>query len=125
MSEYGPGMTIGGAGELDKERVRHALDGELICGESERGFGYAPAPKEECDAYILSVVDKWVYQAKELADSGRAVERVMAAHGWRMPFGEYIAAMDEASREYNDYLYEDDLAELHEEADRMLEGGAE
>ncbi len=109
MGEYGNGMTIGRQGELDKDRVRHALKGLLVAGEDENGFVYEPAPREECERYVLEVIDAWIYQAKQLADSGRVVERVMADHGWRIPFREYAAAMAEVS-----------LDELHDEADRLL-----
>lgn len=124
MSEYGPGMTIGRAAELDKERVRHALMGELICGEDDRGFVYEPASREECERYILGVVDHWVYQAKQLADSGRAMERVMEAHGFSVAnhMREYIDAMADASSEYDDYVYEADLDELYEQANELLGG---
>ena len=124
MSEYGPGMTIGSAAELDKDRVRHALMGELMCGEDDRGFVYEPASREECERYILDVIDYWVYQAKHLADSGRAMERVMEAHGFSVlnHFREYVDEMAKASTEYDDYIYESDYDELHEQANELLGG---
>ena len=117
--------TIGRAAELDKERVRHALKGELMCGEDERGFVYEPATAEECGRFVLDVLDFWVHQAKQLADSGRAMERVAEANGFFIAnhFREYVDAMAEASREYDDYLYEHDIEELHEQADKII-GGA-
>ena len=127
MGEYGPGMSMGRLGELDKERVNHALNGELVCGEGEHGFVYEPAPKEECDAYVLSVIDHWVYQAKHLADSGRAMERVMQDNGFNMMnhFREYVDEMAEAVREHDDYLYEHVKADLLDEAEGITgKGGA-
>ena len=116
MSEYASGLTMGQCASLDKERVEHALHGELMCGEDEHGFVYAPAPREECESYILSVIDNWYFQAKQLADSGRAVERVMARHGWHMDFMEYMGEMAKAESEYGgDYVYEHELQELREE----------
>lgn len=127
MSEYGPGMTIGKAAELDKERVRHALMGELACGEDDCGFVYESASREECERYVLEVIDNWVYQAKQLADSGRAMERVAKSHGFSVMnhFREYIDEMGKASREFDDYIYESDYDELHDQADRLLEGSDE
>ena len=124
MSEYGPCLTIGAAAEMDKERVRHALIGELACGEDERGFEYEEADKEECDRFILSVIDKWVYHAKELADSGRAMERVAEANGFffKNHFREYVDERAKAGREFDDYVYEHDLEELHEEAELAIGG---
>lgn len=119
MGEYGSGMTMGQAAELDKDRVRHALAGELVCGEDDNGFVYEPAPKDECDAYILGVVDKWYFEAKRMADSGRAMERVTKAHGFNIlnHFREFMDEMAKAEGEYNDYLYERDLEDLADEID--------
>ena len=124
MGEYGPGMTMGQAAELDKERVRHALAGELMCGEDGNGFVYEPAPKDECEAYILGVVDEWYFQAKQMADSGRAMERVAAANGFRFEnhMREYMDEMARTSQEYGGYVFEHDLEELSEDVAR-IEGG--
>lgn len=32
MGEYGPGLTSGQAFNKDKERIKHALKNELVCG---------------------------------------------------------------------------------------------
>ena len=115
MGEYGSGLSMGTCAEYDKERVRHALAGELICGETEEdGFMYAPASKAECDEYILGVVDEWYFQAKKLADAARATERIMQRHGFDMMqyFQEYVNEMAIASHECNDYLYEYDKEDL-------------
>lgn len=123
MSEYGPGHTIGMAAEHDKERVRHALVGELVVGEDERGFVYAQAPKVECDRYILRVIDHWVYQCKELAASGRAMERILEEHGgMHIYFDRYADYHAEESRKFQDYLYESDIEELNDEIGKIEDG---
>lgn len=103
--------TIGKKGQLDKELVAHALKGELAVGETEGGWEYEAAPKEECDRFVLEVLDWWVCQCKELADSGRAMEAVMNRHGFKLPFREYIEESMKAAREYDDYVTEADLDE--------------
>ena len=46
----------------DKERIRHALNGELPVRIKDRSCKeYRPAGKEECDKYILFLYDKAVY----------------------------------------------------------------
>ena len=120
MGEYHSGITLGQAGEFDKERVRHALAGELMCGEDENGFVYKSAPKEECDAFILDVVDNWVFESKRLADSGRAIERIMNRHGFQMDFHEYLIEMHSAEVEHaGDYLFENQRKELEDEIDQI------
>ena len=110
MSEYGSGLTLGQCCTMDKERIRHALKGELMIGEDENGFVYEPAPREECEAYILRAYDNCVYHAKQLADSGRAMERLAKNHGvdWKNAgiFREYRKLMAEEERKFNDYEYE-------------------
>lgn len=122
MSEYASGLTMGRCATYDKERVRHALRGELMCGEDEHGFVYESAPREECEAYILGVVDNWYFQAKRLADSDRAMERICRRHGWVMDLGEYMREVQAAASEHDDYVYEHEWDELHEEIRSIEEG---
>ena len=75
MSEYGSGISFSTARMYDKERIKHAFMGELMCGEDENGFIYAPASKEECEKFILSAYDSAVYCAIQAIASTRATER--------------------------------------------------
>ena len=43
MGEYGSGVSLTQAFNYDKERLLKALDGQLVCGESEYGFMYGDA----------------------------------------------------------------------------------
>ena len=106
MSEYGSGLTFGQTRNMDKERIKHALRGELMCGEDENGFVYAKATPEECAAYILSAYDNCVYHAKQAMDSGRALERLMKGKGVECTPEEYGALMESARLEFDDYQYE-------------------
>lgn len=104
-------QTIGRKGQQDKEMVMHALKGELPVGETEDGWEYEGAAKEDCDRFVLEVLDHWVCQCKQLADSGRAMEAVMKRHRFKMPFMEYFEEMTKAEREYDDYVTEADYDE--------------
>ena len=106
MSEYGSGLTFGQTRNMDKERIKHALCGELMCGEDEKGFVYAKATSEECAAYILSAYDDCVYHAKQAMDNGRALERLMKSKGVECTPEEYGALMEAARLEFDDYQYE-------------------
>ena len=48
MSEYASGFTFGRRCMMDKERIKHALKGELVIGEDENGFIYGKASRVEC-----------------------------------------------------------------------------
>lgn len=115
-------MTFAEDAEIDKEHVRHALCGELVAGEDEEGFVYETAPRADCERFILEVTDKWYHMAKLLADSGRAVERIMERHGFKMDFQEYLQEVVRAKKEYDTYVYEGDLDELREEIDAIERG---
>ena len=106
MSEYGSGLTFGQTRNMDKERIKHALRGELMRGEDENGFVYATATPKECAAYILSAYDECVYHAKQAMDSGRALERLMKSKGVECTPEEYGALMESARLEFDDYQYE-------------------
>lgn len=121
MGEYAPGFTSGQIATLDKERIKEALAGRLMTGEDTNGFMYEPAPKEECDRFILEVFDDWVHRVKQLADHGRAMERLADAHGLHYDLREYMGYLAEESARFNDYVYEDELEELAEEI-REFEG---
>ena len=81
MSEYGCGVSLIQAFNYDKERLLKALDGQLICGETEDGFEYAPATEDECREFIIQVFDNAVYHALEGYSSGRVMEKVAEANG--------------------------------------------
>lgn len=81
MSEYGCGVSLFQAFNYDKERLLKALDGQLMCGETEEGFEYCDAPAEECRAFIIHVFDNAVYHALQGYGSGRVLEKVMSANG--------------------------------------------
>ena len=81
MSEYGCGVSLVQAFNYDKERLLKALDGQLVCDETEDGFEYCDAPEEECKDFIIKVFDNAVYHALQGYASGKAIEQVMGANG--------------------------------------------
>ena len=81
MSEYGCGVSLVQAFNYDKERLLKALDGQLMCGETEEGFEYCDAPADECRAFIINVFDNAVYHALQGYSDGKALEQVMSANG--------------------------------------------
>ena len=108
MSEYGCGVSLVRAFNYDKERLLKALDGKLMCGETEDGFEYCDAPEEECRAFIISVFDNAVYHALQGYQSGRVMEKVMNSNG--------INSMDnQIFKDYLHYKTEDDLEQFNGE----------
>lgn len=113
MGEYGSGISMKRAFSYDKERIKHAFAGELICSESEDGFVYAPATKAECEAYILSAFDNAVYHAIRNAATGRALERIYHMHLGKQPeLHEYMRIVEEENRKDDiskEYIFESDV----------------
>jgi len=105
MGEYGNGVSFARAEMLDKERIKHALNGELIVGECEEGFMYGHFPKEDCDAYILSAFDNAVYHALQSMQSSRAVDRILEEKGIAIPMVKYMQYVEEIK--YNDNISDD------------------
>ena len=85
MDEYGPDCTLKQVYEYDRERVEHALDGELKCGQDENGFIYEPASPEACREFILEVVDVWYGEAQRLSNCGKVMEAIIRENGGITP----------------------------------------
>lgn len=104
MGEYGSGVSLVQAFNYDKERLIKALDGQLLAGETEKGFIYADAPEEECRDFIISVFDNAVYHALNGYSSGRIYEKVMSANGINIADGQlfkdymHFKALDDAEQ---------------------------
>ena len=115
MAEYGSGISMACAFTMDKERIKHALKGELICGETEDGFEYTPASKEDCEEYIISAFDNAVYWAIEMADSGKAIENALKPIPDKGYFERYVEEKNKIAMERVEsgdiYIYEGDFDE--------------
>lgn len=55
MSLYGSGLSFGQMANMEKERMKHAMEGERCVGEDENGFIWEPCSDEDADAEILSI----------------------------------------------------------------------
>ena len=108
MSEYGCGVSLTQAFNYDKERLLKALDGQLVCGETEEGFEYCDAPAEECRAFIIQVFDNAVYHALQGYGSGRVMEKVMSANG-------IDPADNQIFKDYMHFKIEDDIEQFNDE----------
>ena len=95
MSKYGNGLNSMQVCALVREQIERALNGELICGETENGFGYASADKAKCDRFILEAYDELVYQLNNAESSGRATEKLIEQSGVRLNFRDYMQKMQE------------------------------
>lgn len=95
MSRYGNGVSFSDASAMDRERLIHALNGELVTGETDDGkFTYGKASKDECDEFILSCYDNAVYHAKTGMHSGRAFEYILKRHKTPYDLSDYNQALD-------------------------------
>lgn len=108
MGEYGSGVSLTQAFNYDKERLLKALDGQLLCGETEDGFEYCDASEEDCRKFIIDVFDNAVYHALQGYQSGRVMEQVMSANGIRIRDGQIF-------KDYMHFKTMDDLKQFKEE----------
>lgn len=109
MGEYGvnSGML---AFAYDKERIKHALDGELMCGEDENGFVYEKATAQECRTFILSAFDNAVHMCQQAWASGRAHDAYDRENGRTVDFARWRELlMAEVAKDSAEgyYRYED------------------
>lgn len=115
--EYGSGIKLGTAFEYDKERIKHALNGEIMVGENEHGFIYDKCSKEEADKYILSAFDNAVYQVLKSNASACVLEKMIEGYKEegvlkRDTYADYLASIfDEETRMLNTYKFEPEETE--------------
>ena len=99
---------------LEKERIRHALNGEVVCGEDDNGFIYKPASKEECDRLILNIYDGLVRSFMNSLASERAylrlIEAIKKKEMTKDEEFQLFFRLNEEERRYttNEYVYEND-----------------
>lgn len=107
MGKYGPGLTMGQIFNLDKERIKHALMGELLYTEAEDGMTiYRPASKEECREFILRKFDNAVYQCLEQMKFGRVYDRIIEKNGVRYTIQDILISKRLEDEKPCDYQYE-------------------
>lgn len=106
---YGSGVTLTQAFNYDKERIKKALDGQLLSGENESGFTYKPAKKEDCNRYILEAFDNAVFHCMDINATAIALEKYLDDKGFKINFSELVAYMElekKKAYESKEYIYE-------------------
>jgi hypothetical protein len=106
MAKYGPGLTSGQIANMEKEMIKHALQGELQVGEEENGIIYELCEKSECDKYIIDAYDALYCQLEQALASGRALEKIAKDHGYNSDLAEYMDALKDTAMA-TDYEYEE------------------
>ncbi len=106
MGEYGSGLTLGKMFNMEKERIRHALNGMLAYDEDETGFKYRKASKEECDRFILSRFDNAVYHCLESNSFGHVYDKIIQKHGITITLQDILIYKTLVDSQPCDYEYE-------------------
>ena len=106
MGEYGSGLTMGKCFNMDKERIKKALDGYLVVGEDKNGFIYEKASQEECREFILRKFDNAVYHCLESMAFGRVYDYIMAKNGVKYTMEEILLSKAIEDERFQDYQYE-------------------
>lgn len=106
MGEYAPGMTAAQIFNMDKERIKHALDGELMYSENEEGIIYRPASREECRDFILRKFDNVVYHLLESYKFGRIYDYLMEKNGVKYNMQDILLSKAIEDCKPCDYQYE-------------------
>jgi len=113
MSMYGSGLTFGQVCNMEKERIKHALEGERCVGEDEDGFIWESCSDEEANSEIFAIFDECVHQALEAMHSGRALEHIAKQHGYDGNLKEYENALQTTDMPV-EYIYEGEQGDATE-----------
>lgn len=113
MSMYGSGLSFGQVCNMEKERIKHALEGEKCVGEDEDGFIWESCSDDEANSEIIAIFDECVHQALDAMHSGRALERIATDRGYTGNLKEYEAAL-KATEMPVDYIYEGEPEDVKE-----------
>ena len=100
-------MTQGQMFNEVKEKIKHALNGEMFYAENENGIIYRPASKEECNDYILKAFDMAVYHCLEANAFGRVYDYLLEKHGVRYTIQEILMSKAVEDLRFQDYKYEE------------------
>ena len=107
MGEYGPGLTMGQIFNIDKERIKHALAGELLYTDTESGeLIYRPASPEECREFILRKFDNAVFHCLEQMKFGRVYDWIIEKNGIHYTIQDILISKRIEDERPCDYQYE-------------------
>ena len=104
--KYAPGTTMGQMFNMEKDIIKHAIDGEIVSGEDEDGFIYEPASFEECRKAILAAFDNAVYHCLEANAFGRVYDYLLEKNGVTYTLQEILLSKAIEDSRFNDYQYE-------------------
>lgn len=105
MAQYGSGLSYGQVASMEKERIKHALEGERCTGEDEDGFIWVSCSEDEARDEILSIFDECVYQCLEAMHASRALEKMLADKGYKIDIADYQKALN-LTEIPDEYLFE-------------------
>lgn len=89
-----------------KERIRHAMNGELPQGEDENGTIYKSASREECDKYILAAYDQAVYHCLEANKFGKVYDKILEKNGIKPTMKEIVLLKADEDAKKTEYEFE-------------------
>ena len=128
MSEYGSGLTIGMEAELDKERIKHALKGELVVDQNEEGFVFAAVSNvDDCRKDIIYRFEKYVHKAQEGMAAARAYENILKRRGvkvesMKFAINEFMPEYEREIKKFQDFVSDFELEELEDEIKEIESG---
>lgn len=105
MGNCETGLTFGQTAFLEKERIKHALEGEKCVGEDDDGYVWEPCSDAEADKEILSIFDTCVSMALNAMHEARAYEKIASDFGYDGNQDAWRAAMV-ATEVLDDYDFE-------------------
>ncbi len=108
MSKYGSCVTFSEACAMDKERIKRALQGELIFGETDTGFVYRSETKEDCTDFVVSTYDNLVYEAIKSNAVANVLNQILEKNNIKVPIDEFASLLnDEIKNCTKGYIYEE------------------
>lgn len=98
---------------LEQERLKKALNGEILAGETATGYFYRKGTKEECKQEILNLHDSIVKRLKEALMASSAYEKCFyhADSNGKISFKEFCKVLD-TERKADTYSYHTDISDL-------------
>lgn len=110
MSIFNPALTLAQNAANMKEYIRHALAGEVYCGNNEDGSpAFELDTKANCDRFILSVYDVLFGCAETASRTATALETIAENHGFTIPTAELMREMNKhAAKMAEEYKFEPD-----------------
>lgn len=112
MTVCGVNQSFGQMANMEKERIKHAMEGERLVGEDDDGLIWESCSDDECNSEILAVFDECVYEALQAMHAVRALD-LMASGGVPYTFENYAKALASTDT-VEEYVYEGDQEDIPE-----------